>query len=224
MIDFKDILDRDTEESVGWARELDLEKSESALSHFLGVYLDREQAPIRRLNATFVLNALASTRALPESALAQALGSLPAIAQESDPDLRRNGLVAASSILHSVGRSATPSRRAAFAELVDPWIDELPQDWEKGLLTSILSAFGAVPKKRQKAVQPDAALAAVVGVKPQPRAQMKKRLLRYIELRGLINPASKVITADQKLKKVFGGKARIKRSDLQKFIREHLIG
>ena len=224
MIEFKDMLDRDTDESVGWARSLEPEKSEAALSHFLGVFLDPEQAGLRRLNATFILNALASTRTLHETALAQALGCLPAIVQEPDRDLRRNGLVAVSSILHSMSRSATPSRRAAYADLVDSWIDEVPDDWEKGLLTSILTAFGAAPKKRQKPVRPDVKLAVVVGGRPRPRGDFKKLIWRYIVDKGLFDPKSGAIRPDSKLKQVFKGRVSFKRSELPKLLETHLIG
>lgn len=224
MMEFKEVLDRDTEESVDWARNLEPGKSDSALIHFIGVYLDLEQDPYRRLNATFILNALASTRSLRETALAQALGCLPAIVQEPDRDLRRNGLVAVSSILHSISRRVTPSRRPSYANLVDSWIGRIPGDWEQSLLTSVLSAFGAAPKKQPRPVRPDATLAIVVGAQPRLRSEFKNAIWMYGVKKGLVDPRAGIIRPDSKLKRVFKGRVCIKKSDLSKLLKSHLIG
>ncbi|HTQ80923.1 MAG TPA: SWIB/MDM2 domain-containing protein, partial [Thermoanaerobaculia bacterium] len=52
-----------------------------------------------------------------------------------------------------------------------------------------------------KPVQPDEALAAVVGSTPQPRTEITKKIWDYIKAHKLQDPANKrMIKADDKLK------------------------
>ena len=61
-----------------------------------------------------------------------------------------------------------------------------------------------------KPMQPDEALAAVVGKKPIPRTEITKKLWVYIKKNDLQNPANRrEIIADAKLKPLFNGKKTI---------------
>jgi chromatin remodeling complex protein RSC6 len=74
-----------------------------------------------------------------------------------------------------------------------------------------------------KALTPSADLAAVVGDKPLPRTEVVKKLWAYIKKHGLQDQKNKrQINADDKLKKVFGGKASVSMFDMTKLVSKHL--
>ncbi len=74
-----------------------------------------------------------------------------------------------------------------------------------------------------KALTPSAELAAVVGEKPLPRTEVVKKLWAYIKKNGLQDQKNKrQINADDKLKKVFGGKASVSMFDMTKLVSKHL--
>jgi len=74
-----------------------------------------------------------------------------------------------------------------------------------------------------KALQPSADLAAVVGDKPLPRTEVVKKLWAYIKKHGLQDQKNKrQINADDKLKKVFAGKASVSMFDMTKLVSKHL--
>jgi chromatin remodeling complex protein RSC6 len=74
-----------------------------------------------------------------------------------------------------------------------------------------------------KPVTPDAALAAVVGAAPLPRTELTKKLWAYIKKNGLQDQKNKrQINADDKLKKVFGGKSSVSMFDMTKLVSKHL--
>jgi chromatin remodeling complex protein RSC6 len=74
-----------------------------------------------------------------------------------------------------------------------------------------------------KALQPSADLAAVVGDKPLPRTEVVKKLWAYIKKHGLQDQKNKrQINADDKLKKVFGGKSSVSMFDMTKLVSKHL--
>ncbi len=74
-----------------------------------------------------------------------------------------------------------------------------------------------------KPVQPDAALAAVVGSNPLPRTEMTKKLWVYIKKHGLQDKKNKrMINADAALKVVFGGKAQVSMFDMTKLVSKHV--
>lgn len=74
-----------------------------------------------------------------------------------------------------------------------------------------------------KPVKPDATLAAIVGDKPMPRTELTKKLWAYIKKHGLQDQKNKrMINADDKLKKVFGGKASVSMFDMTKLVSKHL--
>lgn len=74
-----------------------------------------------------------------------------------------------------------------------------------------------------KPLQPDAALAAVVGNKPLPRTEVVKSLWAYIKKNDLQDPKNKRnINADDKLKPVFGGKKQVNMFEMTKLVSAHL--
>lgn len=74
-----------------------------------------------------------------------------------------------------------------------------------------------------KPVQPDAALAAIVGSKPLPRSEMTKKLWDYIKKNNLQDPKKKTnINADDALKVVFGGKKTVTMFEMTKLVSQHV--
>jgi chromatin remodeling complex protein RSC6 len=72
-------------------------------------------------------------------------------------------------------------------------------------------------------LQPDAALAAVVGNEPLPRTEVTKRIWEYIRKNNLQDPKDKrTIRADAKLKAVFNGKDSVSMFELTKLVNSHL--
>ncbi|MCI0560911.1 MAG: SWIB/MDM2 domain-containing protein [Nitrososphaera sp.] len=66
-------------------------------------------------------------------------------------------------------------------------------------------------------------LADVVGDGPMPRSEVVKKLWVYIKKHDLQDPANKRnINADEKLKKVFGGKATVNMFEMTKLVSKHL--
>jgi len=74
-----------------------------------------------------------------------------------------------------------------------------------------------------KPLQPDAALAAIVGEKALPRTEVVKSLWAYIKKNDLQDPKNKRnINADDKLKVVFGGKKQVNMFEMTKLVSAHL--
>ncbi len=74
-----------------------------------------------------------------------------------------------------------------------------------------------------KPVTPDAALAAVVGAKPLPRTELTKKLWEYIKKNGLQDKKVKTqINADEKLKAIFNGKAKVSMFEMTKLVSGHV--
>ena len=74
-----------------------------------------------------------------------------------------------------------------------------------------------------KPVQPDAALAAVVGSKPLPRTQVTKKLWQYIKKNNLQDKKNRRnINADDALKVVFGGKKQVSMFEMTKLVSKHV--
>lgn len=85
------------------------------------------------------------------------------------------------------------------------------------------------PKKRKpnaaflKPVQPDEALAAVVGSKPLPRTELTKKLWDYIKKNKLQDAKKRTnINADDALKAVFNGKKTVSMFEMTKLVSGHL--
>ena len=71
-------------------------------------------------------------------------------------------------------------------------------------------------------MQPDDALAAVVGSTPLPRTELTKKLWEYIRENKLQDPAKKtLINADEKLKAVFDGKTQVTMFEMTKLVGGH---
>jgi chromatin remodeling complex protein RSC6 len=74
-----------------------------------------------------------------------------------------------------------------------------------------------------KPMQPDDALAAIVGSKPIPRTEITKKIWAYIKKNKLQDAKNRRnINADDKLKKVFGGKKQVTMFELTKLVNKHI--
>ena len=74
-----------------------------------------------------------------------------------------------------------------------------------------------------KPMQPDAALAAVVGNSPMPRTEITKKLWAYIKRKGLQDAKNRrQINADENLKPVFGGKPQVNMFEMTALVAQHL--
>ena len=74
-----------------------------------------------------------------------------------------------------------------------------------------------------KPLEVDADLAAVVGAGPMPRPEVVKKLWVYIKKNNLQDATNKTnINADEKLKKVFNGKATVNMFEMTKLVSGHL--
>ncbi len=96
-----------------------------------------------------------------------------------------------------------------------------------------VAAKKAAPKKVKAKRKPSAALmkpytpspvlAEIVGAKAQPRGQITKNLWAYIKKNGLQDKTNKrQINADEKLKKVFGGKASVNMFEMTALVSKHI--
>lgn len=75
----------------------------------------------------------------------------------------------------------------------------------------------------QTPVQPDKALAAIVGSEPIARPQITKKMWEYIKANNLQNPKNKRnILADEKLKPIFNGKAEVTMFEMTKLVGQHV--
>ena len=74
-----------------------------------------------------------------------------------------------------------------------------------------------------KPVQPDPALAAIVGSKPLPRGELTKKLWDYIKKNKLQDAKKRTqINADDALKVVFGGKKQVSMFEMTKLVSGHV--
>jgi upstream activation factor subunit UAF30 len=74
-----------------------------------------------------------------------------------------------------------------------------------------------------KPMQPDDALAEIVGSKAIPRTEITKKLWAYIKKNGLQDAKNKRnINADDKLKAVFAGKKTVNMFEMTKLIAKHV--
>jgi chromatin remodeling complex protein RSC6 len=66
-------------------------------------------------------------------------------------------------------------------------------------------------------------LAAVVGAAPLPRTELTKKLWVYIKKNSLQDKTKRTqINADDKLKAVFGGKAKVSMFEMTKLVSGHV--
>jgi chromatin remodeling complex protein RSC6 len=74
-----------------------------------------------------------------------------------------------------------------------------------------------------KPVQPDDALAKVVGSKPLPRGELTKKLWDYIKKNKLQDEKKRTqINADDALKVIFGGKKSVTMFEMTKLVSGHI--
>ena len=74
-----------------------------------------------------------------------------------------------------------------------------------------------------KPMQPDEALAAVVGNNPMPRTEITKKLWQYIKRNGCQDQKERrMINADDKLRPVFGGKNKVSMFEMTKLVNKHI--
>jgi upstream activation factor subunit UAF30 len=74
-----------------------------------------------------------------------------------------------------------------------------------------------------KPLNPDAALAEVVGSKPLPRTQVAVKLWQYIKRNNLQDSKNRrMINSDAKLSAVFGGKKQVSMFEMTKLVSKHL--
>lgn len=88
----------------------------------------------------------------------------------------------------------------------------------------------AAPKKKRapnpafmRPMQTDEALGAVVGTGAMPRTEITKKLWAYIRKNGLQDAKERrMINADEKLSKVFGGKKQVSMFEMTKLVNKHI--
>jgi len=79
------------------------------------------------------------------------------------------------------------------------------------------------PNALQQPLTPSAQLAAVVGSGQITRGDVVSKIWAYIKAHKLQNPANKrEILADDKLKAVFDGKAKVSMFEMNKHLAKHL--
>jgi chromatin remodeling complex protein RSC6 len=72
-------------------------------------------------------------------------------------------------------------------------------------------------------VTPSSDLAEICGKEPLPRSQVVSKVWDHIRKNNLQNPQNKrEILADDKLKKVFGGKDKVSMFEMNKHLSNHL--
>ncbi|MEA2572360.1 MAG: upstream activation factor subunit [Acidobacteriota bacterium] len=72
-------------------------------------------------------------------------------------------------------------------------------------------------------VQPSADLGAIIGNTPMPRSQVTKKVWDYIKANGLQDQTNKrMINADDKLRKIFGGKDQVSMFEMTALVNKHL--
>jgi chromatin remodeling complex protein RSC6 len=72
-------------------------------------------------------------------------------------------------------------------------------------------------------MQPDEALASVVGDRPMPRTEITKKLWQYIKRNGLQDAKERrMINADDRLRTVFGGKRQVSMFEMTKLVNRHM--
>ena len=72
-------------------------------------------------------------------------------------------------------------------------------------------------------VQPSADLSAIVGSDPIPRSEVTKRVWDYVKKNGLQDQTNKrMINADDKLGKIFGGKKQVSMFEMTALVNKHL--
>jgi chromatin remodeling complex protein RSC6 len=85
------------------------------------------------------------------------------------------------------------------------------------------STSGKANSALAKPVQPDDALAAIVGSDPLPRTELTKKLWDYIKKNNLQDEKKKTqINADAALKVVFDGREQVTMFEMTKLVSGHI--
>lgn len=72
-------------------------------------------------------------------------------------------------------------------------------------------------------VTPSSDLAPIIGDKPMPRSEVTKKVWDYIKAHGLQDQTNKrMINADDKLRKIFGGKNQVSMFEMTALVNKHL--
>ena len=72
-------------------------------------------------------------------------------------------------------------------------------------------------------VKPSADLAPIIGDKPMPRSEVTKKVWDYIKANGLQDQQNKrMINADDKMRKIFGGKNQVSMFEMTALVNKHL--
>ena len=75
----------------------------------------------------------------------------------------------------------------------------------------------------QKPMTPSAELAAVIGGGQHSRGEVVSKIWAYIKKNNLQDPKERrMINADDKLRRVFGGKGRVSMFEMTKLVNNHL--
>ena len=117
---------------------------------------------------------------------------------------------------------------AAIAKRKIPWLakpKEQPKKAAAPAPKTVKSERRMPNPMYMRPLQPDAALAAVVGDKALPRTEITKKLWSYIKKHRLQGEGDqrRMINADDALRPVFGGKARVSMFEMTKLINAHLV-
>jgi upstream activation factor subunit UAF30 len=79
------------------------------------------------------------------------------------------------------------------------------------------------PTGIQQPVQPDSALAAIVGNEAQPRSELTRRIWSYIKEHRLQDPSDRrMIRADDRLRPLFAGKPAISMFEMTRLMSRHV--
>ena len=91
------------------------------------------------------------------------------------------------------------------------------------MATAKKSSTGSKGKGLAAEVTPSADLGEVIGTKPIPRSEVTKKVWDYIKANGLQDQTNKrMINADDKLKKIFGGKKQVSMFEMTALVNKHL--
>ena len=138
------------------------------------------------------------------------------------------------SVLEVQDRYPTP-KPSRVQEIIDPsnnddWVTLTSLENKKRSEPSAEKEPAAKKKAKRKPspvfmrpLQPDDALAAIVGNKPLSRTQITKKIWEYIKRNGLQDQQNnRMINADDKLRAILGGAKKVSMFDLTKHVSEHV--
>jgi hypothetical protein len=154
MTSLNEILNRDSDEGVVWARNLSEDPGSRVCIGLFDVLMDINQDPLKRVRAASVLNALGSSRSLPRIVAERAYIALLRMVDERNTDIRRTGIVAISSILHRASSKSIIDLQCR--EGLKNLMKRVPSDWEweKSVVTSLALAMEVSAAKLERVLDP----------------------------------------------------------------------